>query len=449
MEASIELIRMNTVWRKKAWLKKFALAIAGSAMLFSTCAAQQQAQGAPAQKLPDAPRPQPNLPKTTPVEQPQPDAAQPNAPGTPRPEPPATLQPYQPQPQSQTQASQNASDKLYTIITTVNAVVVPVVVKDRDGNLVQDLDKSDFTILENGVKQSISFFSSDPFPISAAVVIDADLSPSAFDKIKKTLPALVGAFGQFDEVAMWIYGDSFKKVQDFTALKSGSELDGTVEELRSLQGVAPEPAVGAGPMGSPPVINGRPVDVRNQNINIYNNPQTVQASRATAKVLNDVMLAAAQDLSKRHPEHHRIVFVISDGRESGSNTGFADVVKVLNSQHITVFGVDLTAAPILGRLQRLPIPKVGGANVLSRYASATGGDTFNDFSVRSIEDAYSQLTQEARNQYTLAYNSRAGVLQYRDIDIRVSRPGCRLHPGNPGCVWVYAREGFYPLPPSR
>ena len=49
------------------------------------------------------------------------------------------------------------------------------------------------------------------------------------------------------------------------------------------------------------------------------------------------MLAAAQELSKRKPQNHRILFVISDGRESGSRTSFADVVKVLNSQHITVF----------------------------------------------------------------------------------------------------------------
>lgn len=358
------------------------------------------------------------------------------------------MQPYQPQPG----APQNAADNLYTIISTVNAVVVPVVVKDHDGNLVQDLDRNDFTILENGVKQPISFFSSEPFPISAAVVLDADLSTSAFDKIKKTLPALIGAFGQFDEVALWIYGATFKKIHDFTELKTGTELDASIEELKSLQGIPPEPVVGAGPINGPPTINGRPVDIRNQNINIYNNPQTVQAAqqqRPQSKVLNDVMLAAAQDLGKRHPQYHRIVFVISDGHESGSKTSYTDVVKVLNSQHITVFGVDTTAAPILGRLQRLPIPKIGGANVLARYANATGGDTFNDFSVHSIEDAYNTLTQEARNQYTLAYNSRASALAYRDIDVRVDRPGCKQHPGNPNCVLVYAREGYYPLPPSR
>lgn len=333
-------------------------------------------------------------------------------------------------------------------MVTTNAVVVPVVVKDHDGNLVQDLDKKDFTLLENGVRQNINYFSSEPFPISAGVIIDADLSPNAFEKIKKTLPALVGAFGQFDEVGLWIYGDTFKEVHEITGLEKGNELDASVETLRSMQGTPRQPAVGSGPIDGPVIASGRPVDIRNQNINIYNNPQTAQASRPPSKVLNDVMLAAAQELSRRKPQNHRILFVVSDGRESGSRTSFTDVVKVLNSNHITVFGVDLTSAPVLGRLQKLPIPKIGGANVLSKYASATGGESFTDFSVHSIEDAYAVLTQEARNQYTLAYNSKASVLAYRDIDVRVDRPGCKQHPRDSSCVWVYAREGFWPLPPT-
>src|SRR5579884_1419790 len=450
---NIKLIRVNTVKAKKLDRLLIALALAAVPLAAQqTQGSQSRPPDAPSstQKLPEAPKPQPSLPKPAPAESqqapetPQPSSGQGSNPA----EPPATLRPYQPQPD----AGQNASDNLYRIITTVNAVVVPVVVKDRQGNLVQDLDKRDFTILENGVRQPISFFSSEPFPISAAVVLDADLSSSAFAKVKKTLPALIGAFGQFDEVALWIYGNTYKKVHDFTGLQNGTELDAAIQELQSIEGVPPEPVVGTGPVDGPPTINGRPVDIRNQNINIYNNPQTVQAQqeqRTQTKVLNDVVLAAAQELSKRHPQYHRIVFVISDGRESGSKNSYTDVVKVLNSQHITVFGVDLTAAPILGRLQRLPIPKIGGANVLARYASVTGGDTFNDFSTRSIEDAYGTLAQEARNQYTLAYNSKAGALAYRDIDVRVDRPGCKAHPGDPNCVWVFAREGFYPLPPGK
>src|SRR4051812_13566199 len=91
MDAGIEFNRMNT-----AWLKKLVRAAVTAAMLFTACAAQQQAQiapsqqSSPAQKLPDAPKPQPSLPasvpRTAPVEQtPQPDAgAQPSTPGTPR-----------------------------------------------------------------------------------------------------------------------------------------------------------------------------------------------------------------------------------------------------------------------------------------------------------------------------------------------------------------------------
>ena len=448
---SIESIRMNPLRAKKLTLLVLLLLLGLGSFRAHTQESPSQSQSSP--KLPDAPKPQANLPPPNPVQQPQP--ATPNVSPAPTqnstPEPPPTVQPYPPNAQPPT-GSQNASDQLFTIIRTVNAVVVPVVVKDHEGNLIQDLDKRDFTILENGVQQPITFFSNEPFPISAAVVVYADLTPTAFDKIKRTLPALIGAFGQFDEVSLWIYGNTFRRIQDFTGLQNGTELDASIQDLRGLEGVPPEPIVGAGPVNGPTTVSGRPVDIRNQNINIYNNPQTVQTQqqqRTQSKVLNDVVLAAAQELSKRPRQNHRIVFVISDGHESGSKTSFTDTVKVLNSNQITVFGVDLTAAPIIGRLQRLPIPKIGNANILAKYANATGGDTFNDFSVHSIEDAYSTLTQEARNQYTLAYASKAGALAYRDIDVRVDRPGCKQHPGDPNCIWVYAREGYFPLPPSR
>ena len=78
-------------------------------------------------------------------------------------------------------------------------------------------------------------------------------------------------------------------------------------------------------------------------------------------------------------------------------------------------------------------------NILPRYASATGGDVFSEGGRDAIEAAYQRVTLEARNQYTLGYNTRftaAGT--ERTLEVRVHRPGLK----------VYAKQGYYPLPPA-
>jgi hypothetical protein len=65
---------------------------------------------------------------------------------------------------------------------------------------------------------------------------------------------------------------------------------------------------------------------------------------------------------------------------------------------------------------------------------------FNEFGQGAIEEAYSQVTSEARNQYTLGYTTNTkGVGAYRSIEVRVKRDN----------VKVFARDGYYPAPPLR
>ena len=50
----------------------------------------------------------------------------------------------------------------------VNQVLVPVTVTDEDGRLVAGLTAKDFNVLENGQKQKLNFFTSDPFALSGS-----------------------------------------------------------------------------------------------------------------------------------------------------------------------------------------------------------------------------------------------------------------------------------------
>jgi VWFA-related protein len=341
----------------------------------------------------------------------------------------------------QTKQPGSAAEELYTLKTTVNFVSFPVTVKDEGGHLVGGLVNTDFTVLEDGVKQKLTFFTSDPFPLSVAVIFDLGMPDVAVQKVNETFPALEGAFSQFDEVSIYTYSGTVSKVTDFSAVSK--RLTAALNELKTKRGRNNGPPIMGGPLGPQgPVVNGRPVDP--QVPIVYTPPKE-------SRVLNDAILRAALDLSKRDRARRKLIFIISDGRELGSNASYSDVLKVLLSNEIQVdaVGVEGAAIPLYSKLQKLRLPRMGYGDILPKYASATGGQVFPEFSRTAIEEAYTRAVGDARNQYTLGYVARATPSSaYREIEVRVSRPDCERYSG-PSCVRVYAKDGYYPLPPPR
>jgi VWFA-related protein len=325
----------------------------------------------------------------------------------------------------------------FTIRRVSNLVLVPVTVKDSDGRLVGGLRPKDFTVLENGQVQKLTFFTSDPFALSAAVIIDTGMPDVGLKKVQETLSALQGAFSQFDEVAIYTYSSTVGRDSDFDG--SGKQLTAVLNEVKAYSGANNGPPVTSGPLGPQgPVINGIPMG---SPVDPVSTPPKV------AHVLNDAILMAARDLSKRPRDRRKIIFIISDGREQGSTASYKDTLKVLLTQNITVYavGVEGAAIPIYDRLQRIHLPKTNGlmgySDILPKYVNATGGGTvYGELTQADIERAYGSAIGEARYQYTMGYSPKSTVGGYRDIDVQVH--------GHPG-VKVYARAGYYPLPTPR
>jgi VWFA-related protein len=349
--------------------------------------------------------------------------------------PPPPMPPIKTVPAGSVPKDLESQENLYTITSRVNLVLVPVTVKDSDGRMVNGLLPKDFSVYENGQRQQLKFFTSDPFALSAAVIIDLGMPDVGVKKVQQTLSALQGAFSQFDEVGIYTYSTTVGRQSDFTSV--GKQLTAVLNQIKSYSGTNNGPPVTSGPLGPQgPMINGLPVDT----------PITpVSTPPRVAHVLNDAILMAARDLSKRDRTRRKIIFVISDGRELGSTASYKDTLKVLQTQQITVYAIGLegAAAPGYGTLQRVHLPKTAGllgySDILPKYVSATGGGTvYNEISEASIEHAYSQAIGESRNQYTLGYSSK-GIGGYREIEVRVRRPD----------VKVYARVGYYPLPTAR
>jgi VWFA-related protein len=342
-------------------------------------------------------------------------------------------------------APSSGYDEISGIIrVNVNTVPVSVTVKDSAGHLFPGLTKDNFSVYEDGVKQRISFFTSDPFPVSAAIIIDVAMPEIALRKIKETFAALVGSFSQFDELSIYTYGTTVNQRQDYLAAL-GDTTTRTLARLEDLQGSTAGAPV-YNPMTVGPTVNGEVFDPGTQR-----NPVDVAPPKQAfpSSVLNDAILHAAMDLGRREKARRRVIFVLSDGLEYGSNASYKDVKDVLLKYNVIVYGVedDIAALPGYRKLtSRVHIPgflgKTPYGNNLPKFASATGGEIFTEFSPQSLESAYGSSMEEARSQYTLAYSTSATAsTSFRKIEVRVSGYGSSLK--------VYAREGYYPTPQAQ
>jgi Ca-activated chloride channel homolog len=316
-----------------------------------------------------------------------------------------------------------ASAQDYKLRAKVDLVEVPVTVKGAGDKLIAGLGKDDFIVFEDGRPQTISTFTPDPVPLSAAVIVDTGLLAGSLSKVQDTFSALAGAFSEFDEVAVYRYDKFVEQVLNFS--NDAETIVTAMKTLRSVKPDAPREAdMPRGPFSIPgPVINGAAVVPPGQIGVITTIPPK------NSKVLHDAIFTAAADLSKRERNRRRIVLVISDGNTRGSNHSFDETTQELLSKHVQVFAVGLD--------QPGPYKKV---SVLKDYANATGGDAFFANSLLSIEQAYLAAGEEARNQYVIGYLSNNEVTGQDPVfrEIAVEARGANLR--------TLHRKGYYQYP---
>lgn len=299
----------------------------------------------------------------------------------------------------------------------VELVLVPVSVKNKSGRPAAGLAQSDFSISEAGKKQTVTSFSVDPVAISAVILIDTGISEIALSRVKSSFPALLGAFADDDEIALYRFDKTVEKLADFSTNRSFLE-----RTFSNLSVTPTSSSIGGGPFSAPgPVINGAPVI-----------PGVQAAGRTTAlptKVLHDAVFQAAEDLSTRAIERRRVVFVASDGRNQNSMNSYDAALDRLLIHEIQLygFGVDTSV------FQRV-------RSSLASYAKATGGDTCFVESQSSLELCYLLSTEDARNQYVLGYvstNKRPALKPvFREIKVQVKGPGLEMR----------HKKGYYQTP---
>ena len=323
---------------------------------------------------------------------------------------------------------QSAGQQAPPIIRSkVNQVIVPVTVKGGQGQLVGDLQKDDFRVFADGIEQKILQFTSEPTPLSAVVLIDNDLAQKQAEQVQKSLTTISAGFGPSDEAALVTYSEYPTTVAEFSA--NNDEL---FTHLKRLQIGSHSVSVNGGPTNSGPIINGN-VSPTNAPATGVGLPTHGSDRYQTYTDLDDALYAAAGMFKNSQANRRKIIFLISDGSNSRQNKHtFNETLRTLLNNDISVYSISVSHS--------VPVP-VGkslvehGLAEIQKYATQTGGDAFYGAKQEELERLYADVTEEARNQFTLTFQP-IGVdasHDYHPIEVRVRRPG----------LSILTREGYY------
>lgn len=353
--------------------------------------------------------------------------------------------PIAPRPGQQIQQTPpDAQAKLKFGVALVN---MPITVRNTKGGMVHDLEATDFQITDNGAEQKIAHFDLGGDPVSVVILIETSSRiESLLPEIRKTgILFTQTVMGPYGEGAIVGFNDSVDKLQDFTT--TADTIESTVAQLQT------------GTSGSK---------------------------------LYDAMAVGVEMLSERpqptveKPGRRRILLVMSEAIDTGSETKLGEVLRTAQLANVTIYSVGLstTRAEFRGEQQRngptpiappgistmpgppgmAPTPAVqeatqgGGADLMALAiwavqhikgevkdrplevaTVATGGAYISTYKDRSIEKAIDEIGGELHSQYVISYAPTDGSdLGYHEIKVEVDHKGLK----------VRARPGYYVAPPE-
>ena len=328
----------------------------------------------------------------------------------------------------------------------VALVTTPVTVRDREGNMVHNLEAREFQVTDHGVPQTISHFDLGGDPISLVVLIETSsrIEPLAPEIRKTGILFTQTVMGPTGEAAIVSFDDAVDKLQDFTS--SADLIENTVANLK------------IGTSGS---------------------------KLFDAMAVGVEMLSSRLQVSSEKPGRRRVMLILSEALDDGSEKKLGEVLRQAQLANVTIYSVGLSttraqlqAKPQAPRRPNLPVgslpppPGVPDTPTLedNRYgnidlmaaavwavqhihdqvkdhalevaATATGGEHLSTFKDRSIEKAIDEIGGELHSQYTLSYTpTGTDAIGYHEIKVSVIGKDAKN-------LKVRARPGYYLAPPQ-
>jgi VWFA-related protein len=294
-----------------------------------------------------------------------------------------------------------------SISVDVSLVNILASVHDKHGGLIGNLTKDDFTVLEDGKQQTIKYFTRETdLPLTIGLLIDVSASQKNLLDIEKH--AAHQFFSQVlrkkDEAFLISFGEDSELLQDYTS--SPKLLQAGLSQLQVNSGVG---GFGPGPV------------------------PTISQPRGT--VLYDAVYLAANE-KLRAEVGRKVIVLITDGMDEGSKLKIEDAVEAAQKSDVVIYSMDYADPSAYGRFS------FGVSDfALQRMSGETGGRVFKVDRRLTLEDAFKQLQDEMRSQYSIAYTSTNPTQDgtFRKLVVKVADKNQK----------VQVRKGYYAVKPEK
>jgi Ca-activated chloride channel family protein len=318
---------------------------------------------------------------------PLPDSQQPaNADKSPAPPPVNPPPPNQPSDTVQVpgaQAPAREDNGVFVFRKEVEEVILHATVVDDRQRLVTNLDRTAFTVFENGQLQSITSFRREDIPVALGIVIDN--SGSMRDKrpaVNAAAINLVRASNPQDQVFVVNFNDEYWLDQDFT--ESIPKLQEALEHIEARGGTA----------------------------------------------LYDAIVASAEHLKKNTRMDKKVLLVVTDGEDNASRESLEQAIRRLQADN----GPTVYTIGLLGNDSHQRRAK----RALQEIAEQTGGVAFFPKDVSEVDTITRTVAHDIRNQYTIGYKPKRPQSEggYRTVKVEARARGY-------GKLQVRTRSGYY------
>ncbi|MGH9309218.1 MAG: VWA domain-containing protein [Vicinamibacterales bacterium] len=256
--------------------------------------------------------------------------------------------------------------------------LVPLSVTVTDGaRYVTDLEKHEFEVFEDGVKQQTAFFSRTQLPIALAILLDT--SASMESKLETAQEAAIGFVRHMRS------GDMMEVI----------DFDGNVNILQPFTDnvAALERAIRMA------TVNG--------STSLYN------AIYISLKDLQKARARSAEDIRRE------AIVVLSDGDDTSSLVAYDEVLDLAKRSETAIYAIGLRQNE--GTRREFKEAEF----VLRQLSEQTGGRVFYPSAIAELPKIYEQIAQELASQYAIGYTSKNTLRDgaWRRISVRVTRPG--------------------------
>jgi Ca-activated chloride channel homolog len=287
-------------------------------------------------------------------------------------------------PQAQENQDKSLSDQgIFVFKKDVDEVLLHASVQDDKNHIVTTLDRSAFTVFEDGKPQTIISFHNQDIPVSMGILIDNSGSMrEKRNKVNQAVLNLVRASNPKDEVFIVNFNDEYYLDQDFT-----NDLLKMKEAL-----------------------------------------EKIDAKGGTA--LYDAVVASADHLKQNARLEKKVLFVVTDGEDNASSENLEQAVKHLQDEN----GPQVYAIGILGDEEH---PK-RARRALEIIAQRTGGIAFFPKTLDEVDEISKTVAHDIRNQYLIGYkptNPRSAG-GFRQVKVEAKAKG---H----GKMIVRTKSGYY------